>query len=81
LTDRQPLPAPTLVVNPLYDARFVHLAHALAASGITDAHRLQVALRASYAAVVVRARELSGEQATVLYVYRDGHWVNGSPQE
>jgi hypothetical protein len=81
LPEPEPPAAATLVVNPLYDAPFVRLAYKLAASGITDATELQDALRASYPEVVVRRRELSGERVRVLYVYRDGQWVNGSSRE
>jgi len=70
-----------LVVNPTYDAPFAGLAHELVAGGATDAADLELALRSTYPAVVVRARALSGERAVVLYVYRDGRWVNGAARE
>lgn len=44
---------------------------ALAVAGPAE---LQAALRDRYPRCVVRSRDLSGETASVWYVYRDGRW-------
>jgi hypothetical protein len=70
----------TLVVNPRDDSRFVALAEKLVADGVRSPDDLQQRLRREYPEAVVRARELDGEAFTIWYVYRDGHWVSGSPE-
>lgn len=67
---------PTLIVNPLSDQEFVAFARdqALTAAGPGD---LQQKLRARYPRTVVRKRDLSGEVASVWYVYREGSWTSG----
>jgi hypothetical protein len=69
----------TLVVNPRDDTPFVALAERLVADGVRSPKELQDRLRQEYPEAVVRARELDGEAFTIWYVYRDGHWVPGSP--
>jgi hypothetical protein len=71
----------TLVVNPRDDTPFVALAERLVADGVRSTDELQHQLRREYPEAVVRARELDGEAFTIWYVYRDGHWVSGSPQQ
>jgi hypothetical protein len=44
-------------------------------AGADTPAELQAALRPHYPDVLVRARELSSEPATVWYIYRDGRWV------
>jgi hypothetical protein len=70
----------TLVVNPRDDTHFVALAERLLADGVRSPNDLQERLRQEYPDAVVRARELDGEAFTIWYVYRDGHWVSGSPE-
>ena len=70
----------TLVVNPRDDTTFVALAEGLVADGARSPRELQDRLRREYPEAVVRARELDGEAFTIWYVYRDGHWVSGSPE-
>jgi hypothetical protein len=72
--------ATTLVVNPRDDTPFVALAERLVADGVRSPGELQSLLRREYPDAVVRARELDGEAFTIWYVYRDGHWVSGSPE-
>jgi hypothetical protein len=69
----------TLVVNPRDDTPFVTLAERLVADGVRSPDELQQQLRREYPEAVVRARDLDGEAFTIWYVYRDGHWVTGSP--
>jgi hypothetical protein len=69
--------APTLILNPRQDARFVAVAEAIVAEGVVSPGRLQERLRQQYPRVVVRPRELTGESFTIWYVYRDGHWITG----
>jgi hypothetical protein len=64
-----------LVINPRSDADFVREADRLAGDGMTQPGLLQAALRGSYPQAAVHARQLSGEAATVWYVYRDGRWL------
>lgn len=71
--------APTLILNPRQDARFVTAAEALIADGVESPRELQERLREHYPEVVVRPRELTGESFAVWYVYRDGHWIS-SPE-
>ncbi len=73
--------ATTLVVNPRDDTPFVALAEKLVADGVRSPSELQDRLRQEYPEAVVRARELDGEAFTIWYVYRDGHWVSGSPDQ
>lgn len=70
-----------LVVNPRDDVSFVALAERLVADGARSPDELQEQLRRKYPEVVVRARELDGEAFTIWYVYRDGHWVSGFPEQ
>jgi hypothetical protein len=71
----------TLVVNPRDDMPFVALAEGLVADGVRTPKELQDRLRREYPEAVVRARELDGEAFTIWYVYRDGHWVSGAPEQ
>jgi hypothetical protein len=71
----------TLVVNPRDDMPFVALAERVVADGVRSPSELQDRLRQEYPEAVVRARELDGEAFTIWYVYRDGHWVTGSPEQ
>ena len=68
--------APTLILNPREDARFVTVAEAIAADGVDTPGEFQQRLRQHYPHVVVRPRELTGESFRVWYVYRDGHWIS-----
>ena len=68
--------APTLILNPRHDGRFVAVAEATVSDGVSSPQELQARLRPQYPQVVVRARELTGEAFTIWYVYRDGHWVS-----
>lgn len=72
---------PVLILNPRDDAGFTDLAEALVAEGIATAGALQARLRERFPAAAVRPRELSSEQITVWYVYRDGHWVSGQGEK
>jgi hypothetical protein len=67
---------PILVVNPRSDPSFAGLAESLASDGVAGPQDLEARLRGDYPSAVVRARDLSGEERTVWYVYRDGHWVS-----
>ena len=71
--------APTLILNPRNDARFVAVAEAIVSEGVASPGKLQERLRRDYPEVVVRPRELTGEVLTVWYVYRDGYWTS-SPE-
>jgi hypothetical protein len=71
--------APTLILNPRHDARFVAVAEAIILEGVASPGKLQERLRRHYPQVVVRPRELTGEVLTVWYVYRDGYWTS-SPE-
>jgi hypothetical protein len=62
-----------MIVNPSDDEAFVALVDRLAGPGGTAAD-LVAALRTSNPLAAVHVRDLSGEQATVWYVYRDGRW-------
>ena len=64
-----------LVINPRSDSGFVREAERLAEDGMTQPQRLEAALRSRYPDVAVHVRELTGEQSTIWYVYRDGHWI------
>jgi len=77
MTETKP---PSLVTNPASDHAFRAAADAAleTSQSIGDFQRI---LREGYPRTVVRARELSGEQAVVWYVYREGHWVTGTARE
>jgi hypothetical protein len=66
---------PTLILNPRHDPEFVALVTGLVDGGDWTPERLQAALRARYPQVKVHRRELSGEFHVVLYVYREGRWI------
>ena len=66
--------APVLITNPPDDVRFRDFAEASVGEP-AETTRLQAIIRTRYPEAVVRARDLSGEQLTVWYVYRDGRWV------
>jgi hypothetical protein len=66
---------PILIANPRSDSTFVAVAEALMKDGVPTADALQQGLRRHFPRAVVRPRELSGEQVTVWYAYRDGHWT------
>lgn len=65
---------PHLVTNPAGDRDFQDAAEAALFDGQSVAE-LQRILRRAYPRAVVRARDLTGEQPGVWYVYREGHWV------
>jgi hypothetical protein len=44
-----------------------------------DPALLQNVLRSTYPLVLVRPRDLAGEQENVWYVYREGRWVPNEP--
>jgi hypothetical protein len=46
---------------------------------LTTAAALQARLREQFPHSVVNARGLSGEDVTMWYVYRDGHWTGDQP--
>jgi hypothetical protein len=71
-------PRPTLVLNPPDDDAFRESAEHLIETGIVEPDELQDCLREQWPRVLVRPRELAGEQAQIWYVYRDGHWVRTS---
>jgi hypothetical protein len=66
---------PVLIINPATDASFAALAETELAVDGHDREAFQARLRRRYPQTVVHARELSGEQTTIWYVYRDGHWT------
>ena len=66
-------PPPILVLNPANDEQFAERARALLDRAGTPGE-LQAALRAEHPLVIVRSRDLAGEDEA-WYVYRDGHWV------
>ncbi len=66
---------PMLIVNPASDRAFRELAES-ALSPSDDPQALQDRLREHYPKAVVRARDLSGEEVVVWYVYREGRWVS-----
>jgi hypothetical protein len=65
-------------VYPADDIRFAAAARHSVASGGTTPAFLAADLRANYPNVVVRARDLAGEQLPMWYVYRDGRWKPSS---
>jgi len=67
---------PTLIINPVDDDAFAALVRECAREA-GSAGELQLKLRERYPSTVVRQRELSGETATIWYVYRDGRWTAG----
>jgi hypothetical protein len=66
-------PPPILVLNPANDEQFAERARALLDHARTPGE-LQAALLADHPQVIVRSRDLAGEDEA-WYVYRDGHWV------
>jgi hypothetical protein len=64
----------TLVTNPADDQGFADEAERLVVQARSP-DELERLLRASYPAVIVRRRELSGEPTQTWYVYRDGRWT------
>jgi hypothetical protein len=71
-------PRPTLVLNPPDDHDFRALAEQEIESGVVEPTMLQDRLRHRWPHVLVRPRELAGEQAQIWYVYRDGHWIRAA---
>jgi hypothetical protein len=61
-------------VFPRDDIDFVALVDAESLDATSPAD-LEVRLRTSYPEVIVRARDLAGDQTEVWYVYRDGSWT------
>ncbi|HEY7701322.1 MAG TPA: hypothetical protein VIB02_03345 [Candidatus Limnocylindrales bacterium] len=61
-------------VFPRDDTDFVALVDAEAIDAAGPA-ALETRLRATYPDVIVRARDLAGDQTEVWYVYRDGSWT------
>ena len=72
-------PSPILVLNPRSDRSFVTFVDHLSREELTTAAALQARLREQYPRAVVHARGLSGEDVTMWYVYRDGHWTRDEP--
>jgi len=73
-------PGPTLVINPAADFRLALLARDLAGPDSTP-EKLQQTLRHDYPNLVVRRRELSGENTEIWYLYREGHWIPPDPPD
>jgi hypothetical protein len=69
-------PRPILVLNPRSDRSFVTYVDHLSREELTTAVALQARLREQFPRAVVHARGLSGEDVTMWYVYRDGHWTS-----
>ena len=72
---------PVLVLNPRPDGAFVDAAETLLDRDPPSPEALQNSLRETYPNAVVRARELSGETIVTWYAFREGHWINGGPQQ
>jgi hypothetical protein len=68
-------PRPILVLNPRSDRSFVTYVDHLSREELTTAGALQARLREQFPGAVVHPRGLSGEDVTMWYVYRDGHWT------
>jgi hypothetical protein len=68
---------PSLVTNPSDDLGFRAAARDAVEAGAATPAALQSALSGRFPRTVVRARELSGENAVVWYVYREGRWAGG----
>jgi hypothetical protein len=66
---------PVLILNPRDDADFMDVAQGFVDRGAAGPEDLQRLLRTRYPRAAVRPRDLSSEQTSVWYVYRDGHWV------
>ena len=66
---------PALIINPIDDEIFAAYAHLLVDHGASSVDALERRLRTVYPPATVHPRELSGESASVWYVYRDGHWT------
>ncbi|HEX5827754.1 MAG TPA: hypothetical protein VFY23_09560 [Candidatus Limnocylindrales bacterium] len=66
---------PVLILNPRDDADFMDVAQSFVDRGAAGPEDLQRLLRDRYPRAAVRPRDLSSEQTSVWYVYRDGHWV------
>jgi hypothetical protein len=71
----QPVRLPVIVANPAGDREFRALVNAGLISGARFPEELEAVLRTRYPNAIVRPRELAGEQSTVWYVYREGHWI------
>lgn len=71
---------PILVLNPRSDRSFVNYVGQVARDGLTTPAALQARLREQFPRAAVRARGLSGEDVTMWYVYRDGHWTRGGTE-
>ena len=65
---------PTLVMNPVDDDQFTEFAERLLADWMSITE-FEERLQARYPRAAVHARELTNEQQTVWYVYREGRWV------
>ena len=61
-------------INPRDDTAFVSLVDREAETS-GGPEELQVRLRSTYPAAIVRVRGLAGEAVEVWYVYRDGTWT------
>jgi hypothetical protein len=72
-------PRPILVLNPRSDRSFVTYVDHLSREELTTAAALQAQLREQFPGAVVHPRGLSGEDVTMWYVYRDGHWTRDQP--
>jgi hypothetical protein len=68
-------PQPILVLNPRSDRSFVTYVDHLSREELTTAAALQARLREQFPRAVVNERGISGEDVTMWYVYRDGHWT------
>jgi hypothetical protein len=70
---------PTLVVNPVTDAKFAADAQLVIDEGITSIPDFVDRLREAYPRIAVNRREIFAEPVVIWYVYRDGQWVNAGP--
>jgi hypothetical protein len=68
---------PLVVQNPSGDDRFRRAIERHLLEGTESPDGLQAALRHEFPRVVVRPRDLDGEDDVVWYVYREGHWIRG----
>jgi hypothetical protein len=68
---------PTVVRNPATDPDFDRAIDEMLDRGVTDPAVFEASLRDRFPRVIVRPRELAGEDRPIWYAYRDGHWTGG----
>lgn len=68
----------TLLINPASDHAFAVAAESLLRNDGATIDGFERALRARYPNARVHARNVSGEQDVMWYVYREGRWVTRS---